>query len=321
MFRAAVKIPLFILSIVALQLGVGAIRASVSPIPLRDLADQALARKDAVIYFGDSVIASRHPEDVDRRTIAEMLQEELGGRRVGLVNQHGLNPTLMQSLTAYLVRRGGRPEWVVVPINLRSFSPVTDLRPQYQYVTLRLRLDHDDLLVSSWSQPLASFHRLKLDPVSQRQFEETPVYRGATQVGRIRDFEGPEFKTFSSDKLAKKFVVDYMYPLQADHRQVRSILDVADRCLRAGIRPLFYVTPVDVESGVDAVGPEFRSAVQSNTQLLRDLLSARGLDLLDLSLGLDKEAFDWKRVLYPNEHLTERGRRFVAEQVARRLAP
>jgi hypothetical protein len=78
---------------------------------------------------------------------------------------------------------------------------------------------------------------------------------------------------------------------------------------------------VDVESGTRSVGPEFREAMAAHTGLIRDLLAERKVPLLDLSASLDASLFDWRDRLYPNEHLKEKGRRYVADQVARRLSP
>jgi len=318
--KLGVRLGAVALIVVALQFVVGQV-AFRRKFRTREAVDGHLARAVPVLYLGDSVIGSFHPADADRRDIAAMVQDRLPPGSVGLADRHGYDLDMFREFTDYVARQPQKPKRIVIPINLRSFSPAWDRRPQYQGEFEKLRLRHGDLLACAWSRPLSSFKLLRLNPISQQEFLETPVFRGTARVGTIRDFDNPSYAVFSEEKLRNKFVLDYLYPLARDHRKIRSMLAIEESCRRSGIAPLFYVSPVDVESGTRSVGPEFKETIASHTKLLRELLAERQVPLLDLSASLDASTFDWRDRLYPNEHLKEKGRRFLADEIAKRVSP
>ncbi|MFA5261688.1 MAG: hypothetical protein WC450_10710, partial [Candidatus Omnitrophota bacterium] len=86
-----------------------------------------------------------------------------------------------------------------------------------------------------------------------------------------------------------------------------------------GIEPVFYITPVDYQTGVRYVGPGFTDQVEKNVAFIQRALSAEGVQALDLSRSLGTKDFSWPDdeppVIYPNEHLKLRGRIFIAENL------
>src|SRR5439155_15030985 len=116
---------------------------------------------------------------------------------------------------------------------------------------------------------------------------------------------------------ADSFVINYLQDLPRDHRKIRSMISIVRRCRSAGIRPFFYVTPVDVETGSGLLGAGFRETVARHVSILRDALAGEGAPLLDLSAELGSSAFSWRSEEAPNEHLVDSGRTYVADRVAR----
>jgi hypothetical protein len=82
---------------------------------------------------------------------------------------------------------------------------------------------------------------------------------------------------------------------------------------------IFYLTPVDEQTGESLLPGEFRPLVKSNVRLLERELRTTGATVLDLSDGLPAESFSWD--LYPNEHLRAAGRRYVAHQLEQAIVP
>jgi hypothetical protein len=87
---------------------------------------------------------------------------------------------------------------------------------------------------------------------------------------------------------------------------------IVEVCRGAGIEPLFYIYPVDVESGERLLGASFREQVGRNVSTIRGRMEASRTKLLDLSRELGSSGFDYDPG-FPNEHLTESGRQRVAE--------
>ena len=124
---------------VALLLGVQAAVALAYPpnIPTEILEFEALLRERAdVLYFGDSTLW--YPRGAE--TTPQILQTLLPDQTVGEVSHAAYGFEVYHAYAEAAAREleaGGdaqAPAWVVLPVNMRSFSPEWNLRPGYQFV-------------------------------------------------------------------------------------------------------------------------------------------------------------------------------------------
>ena len=115
----------------------------------------------------------------------------------------------------------------------------------------------------------------------------------------------------------RAFSLIYMYPLEQDHPKLRALGELADVCRARSIPLLLYVTPIDIDDGIRAVGPVFREQVSRNIEVIRKSLAAHGVGLLDLSYEVRGPQFRWNP--FPNEHLRADGRRWLTAQIVGRL--
>jgi acetyl esterase/lipase len=224
-------------------------------------------------------------------------------------------------------RHGGAPQTLVLPINLRSFSPAWDRRPAFQFEE-----EHRILTMGlPWARllfrPLEVFGFFR-PSISQRDFLDTPVYDGDVRVGQVRDFE-----TLAADEVLQEDVENayrevaledaetaqavltyhYMFNLDPDHRKLDAMTAVAELAAERGVRVIFYITPVNVEQGERFLGRAFTERFTDNVQVVKSRLDAASLDNVTmLNLAFDLPAYD----LTDMEHLTETGKEYVAEQVA-----
>ena len=92
----------------------------------------------------------------------------------------------------------------------------------------------------------------------------------------------------------------------------------------SGIELIFYITPIDYQTGEEYLGKSFYQRVTQNVDVIRSLLTREGVDVIDLSFDINTEWFTWgvdpNDHLYPNEHLKEHGRKRIAEQLVKRLS-
>ncbi len=84
-----------------------------------------------------------------------------------------------------------------------------------------------------------------------------------------------------------------------------------------GIDVIFYISPIDYQIGEHYFEEQFSEQVVQNIAVITATLQEKDVILLDLSFSLTSDFFDWIR--YPNEHLNEHGRNFVAEQLLQEL--
>lgn len=106
-------------------------------------------------------------------------------------------------------------------------------------------------------------------------------------------------------------------------RSGRSVTrQIAEELPSAGIRPVFYVTPIDVEFCSRYV-PEFVEDLAKKDSIVVDVLTVRGQSVIDLSNPVAEESFYWSYdpafLHYPNEHINQQEKFLVAQRLADRI--
>lgn len=295
-------------AILALQFPVGhAFRKPVSPSLER--VRQVIEPRPEVFLLSDSVLGFRQENDGD--SLGDRIVSGLPGVRVGAWDGAGYTPELHSAVLEYALRQGYRPAAVVVSVNLRSFSELWDLRPQYQYSEMRARIKVGDFLIQGLQRPLSSYGiyaALEGVPRGEREFHELELERDGRRLGRMD-------RILASQDRKTLFSALYLYALDPGHRKVRALRAIAERCRSERIPLRIYVTPIDVDAGEREWGEGFRARIARNVAVLRDSLATQGAVLEDWSGLLRSEHFSYGA--FPNEHLNGAGRELLARDVLR----
>jgi len=321
----SIRLSIFALVLAVAQVLVaGLFPAEIPPEIVR--LDAYLADGVEVIYFGDSTLT--YP--LGQVTTGEILQEMLPNTTVGQIAHPAYNLDLYLHYVRYILRAPRRPRVVIVPINMRSFSPEWDMRPGYQFEEEKKTLALGPVLARILARPLAILGAFR-SPISQAVFLNTTVYNGDTPIGTVADFErlteqdalgehqrNTEFAYHdvlpSEDDaaaMAQALIYRYMTGLTPDQRQLRAMREIARLGDEAGVQVLFYVTPVNYQQGQRFVGDAFRTALREKVDLVQSVLGGEpNASLLDLSFDLEAFAF------VDMEHMREAGKTYVAEQLA-----
>lgn len=284
------------------------------------LLNHYLREKADIIYFGDSTITAKANDDSDQRSIAKMLQDMVPQCSLGSVTHPAYHIGIYLEFCKYIAREGYRPPIIIIPINMRSFSPDWDRRPHYQYEVQRIVLKGGLLktILLAFYKPLSMF-KYNFFTISQQEFLDTPVFCGHRQVGTAKDFNNSSYIKYSDKNMKNQIIFSYMYGLSPfqQHRKLKALVETAKLLTRNNIKSIFYITPIDWETGEKYLPGEFLKQLQQNTQLIISQLSTEGIEVLDLSTAISSQFFYWH--LYPNEHMNQRGRMYVAEQLHLRL--
>ena len=80
-------------------------------------------KNEDIIYFGDSVIRSYSATDSIKKSIVEIINDSLNLDIVDLSN-FGSSPIIFSEYVKYLLRNNIYPKLIIVPLNLRIFSPL-----------------------------------------------------------------------------------------------------------------------------------------------------------------------------------------------------
>jgi len=290
--------------------------------------DRYLTQGVDLLYLGDSTLILPAGEV----TTGEILQELLPNRRIGQTAHAAYGLDLFQSFVAYMGRRGAWPHTLVLPVNMRSFSPEWDMRPAYQF--------EKETRVLALGQPWARFFYRPFNvfglfqpSISQDQFLNAPVYDGDVLVGRVKEFDSEaavealrgdigniyrEVRLEDEEKAQAVLTYHYMASLKPDHRKLDSMIKLSRLAAENGVKVILYISPVNEAQGERFLGRAFSERFAENIQVVQSRLEAASLENVTLvNLAFDLEAYDFVDM----EHLTETGKEYVAEQIALAIQP
>jgi hypothetical protein len=266
-----------------------------------------------VIFFGDSSMTYTSKHDKDKRNIADILQSMNPDLSIKRVSHAAYHLDLYWKYCEYISRQNNKPKVVIIPINLRSFSAGWDLAPNYQFEFEKALLSYGNrFLIRSFSRPLTIFNPFDEEGFRE-EFENALVYNGDQLLGKLEDY-GNETNLSSDEKIRQSMIINYMYSLDESHRKVQSMLEIARLAKEGHFQVIFYITPIDYQTGEEYLGASFIERISQNTEIINSLLIEQEVEVLALSFGLEKTGLDWEGA--PNEHLNEDGRKFLAEQLS-----
>lgn len=284
------------------------------------LAALAHLRDGDVVYFGDSVLTARSAKDQDLRLLPAMLADRLQPARLTAIAHPAFQPALFAAVTSYLVRSGQRPALLVVPINLRAFSPLWVGRPSWQF-------PKEAALLAMGAGRGRQLMRFRL---AFREEPAPPADPGEEELWRLADFHGlrgrfpalvPEIPLGRYPGPVDLTRMYYLTDLGPQHPYFRALVRLGEDCRAAGVPVLFYVTPLDVETATAQLGPTLRAEVAARSAAFRAALEPTGAEFADLSELLPPEAFMWREEGVINEHLNATGRAQLSRALARRIRP
>ena len=304
--RFLAKMAIALLLVAAAQLMV--FRVAGSPgIPPEILAfDGHLDDGVDVVYFGDSAVMEFVPGDTDERGLADMLADALPSKRVLTLAHFAYPPEVFAAYSKVLADAKNAPDTVVLPINLRCFSPSWYRKPEWQFEKEKFLLRNHHDFARAALRPLAVFGYLDLAPVSQAEYEATPVYLDGEATGTVGDYE-KRLPTIGDDSsYSAHFMYEYGYSLTEDHPQLVALADAVRQLRAAGIETVCYVTPIDFEHGERVAGAEFAAVVQRNVETIERVLGRADSTPHDWSRRMDSAAFGYEDRIH--EHLNETAR-------------
>lgn len=271
--------------------------------------DKFLEEKSEVILFGSSVNTYSDSLDVDKRWISKILDSLQESYSIKAISNGGYHLEVFSAYLNYIKSSNDLPKLVVVEINLRSFSLLWE-KPPDQFKKQKDILVNNPFLII-WDHLLGT----EADFLSSyEEYMEKDVYKGSLIVGKAKDFYYNPLIVSDLDK-KKKFVFHYLYNLNSIHPKIKALTEIIEICRIAKIKVLFFITPVDYQSGEKYLPREFKEIVVGNSNMIKGILSKAEVPYLDLSLSLDSTQFSYKH--FSNEHLKCAGRLHIANEISK----
>ena len=294
------------------------------PIP-RDILNESMrlkhyARENAdILYFGDSITFFSAPGDKIPNSMQGILGRLLHTKIFAIANA-AFDMVVYYDICKHLFNEGYRPKIVIVPINIRSFGLEWDKNPSWQFMRKRKIWMLQDSLILHFFKPLSVF-KYDQPPLTKMAYENLGVFDGDRLVGRVRDFE--VFSTTSiNDEMRKKLIIfRYFYPLSSDHPKIKVLQELADLLKSQGIKGIFYITPVDYQTGEYYMGNKFSEQIKEKVQIIKEALAKRDTEVLDFSFFLSAKFFNSSPSTdsFMTEHLKFEGRASVVAYLLRAM--
>jgi hypothetical protein len=273
------------------------------------------------LLLGDSVTERISWHDTNKATLAQILTAALSDTySVGSVSYSAFNAKIYSYFIEALQVMKRRPKFVVLPVNMRSFSPQWDLEPSWQFdteINLISKFISDPRRIPDY---VPEEHDLT---VQYERFDSTPVQYPLSELKRIGHFRlvisGKPTSAEQRDfRLTQLFVFHYAFALHQNHRNLVYLKKSIHSLQKMKIHGVLYVTPINIESGRKYAGDRFVESVRSNMSAVENVVA-------DASALGSVSFFNFGELFPPNfffhkdettEHLNQDGRKRLASLLA-----
>lgn len=277
-----------------------------------------------VFCMGDSVWERLSRDDVDQRNIGQMLRDALHNTLdVAFITHSAYNLRIYLNLIKALERMKNRPGYMVLPINLRSFSPQWFLNPLWQFAR------ENQVLEEYYASPEMNIP--VIEPVVEypglyNSFDATPVNYPLSEFKTVREFREliasvPVEEEHIFFRIRQIFVFHYMHPLVETHPLLQYLDEALRRLAEMKTKTFVYITPINHQAGLRFCGEDFLTRVALNTRTVYEVVARHQVEGLpvckDYGTLLPSEYF-----FHPDnatEHLNESGRHILVEQLKSEL--
>lgn len=243
----------------------------------------------AHLIFGDSVALRVADDDSCKDTLEDLVSAELGEQSVCCISHSAFHSQVFCLFCNCLPTLRNQPQSVIIPINLRSFSPSWDLHPDYQFLWETATLDDFARGIDELRPGIES------TPVAKAVFQAVPLYLPSGEIRTIGEFleviasrVNKDFGSAWTSRIRDIFTFHYMHNIYPTHRKLRYLGTTVKNLTRRGIGIGLYFTPINYRAGNKYVGSSFERCASNNVTMIEKYLRNFGVKVIkDSELTLD----------------------------------
>lgn len=276
-------------------------------------------KNPSILYFGDSVCERISRHDVNTCPLAELVKKKLED----YASLEYITHSAYHSIVYYYFLRifqifPAKPRLIIIPINIRSFSPQWDLNPAWQFN------DEINILRKFLKNPNIDLHLPDITDkeISYDKFNEVKIRYPMTDFDTIGKFRKlidthPGQTDEKKYRLKQIFIYHYMHKLKASNRKLRFFKKIDDYLSEKYIKHIFYLTPINYQAGIRIVGDYFNKVIDQNINTVKKIIHVnkkrRFAVFKDYSKLFQSDLFFHSDL--STEHLNEKGRILLAEKI------
>ncbi len=275
-----------------------------------------------ILILGDSVFSTVSYDDVDFSTLYEMILSKINDKyNVGGIYYPGYHSGVFYLILCVLKVIGKFPSVVVLPINMRIFSPQWDFNPEHQCV-LAVKELKDFLVYSKYDagEIYDIDNYTSYDILDKKQFEYPLTslkyfrqFNDLVNMKPVNDFE-------SFERYRQIFIWHYLYPLTSSHRKFLLLKKIVELIKQQKSSLLTYITPINYIAAQKYIGIDFTKIFQNNVQIIKNYFKCENNTKIlfnNYSLLLDSEYFTHKNDT--TEHLNQNGREIISQLICNQI--
>ena len=284
--------------------------------PFREISRYINSKNEAaVVLFGDSVSKRIAREDIDKRNLQEMVEQELSFRKISsnYFSGKGFHLRLFRHIISAMRKNDKKPALVVLPVNIRCFSPQWMYHPRWQFEK-EIRIFCKKFKIP-YTGPVIKF------PDTSEEYRKMPMICYESNYTAVGDFLKIIKKKEGLDdneilfRRRQLFIFHYMYKLSSDNDRLLSLNKIIKE---NSFRLLLYFTPLNYSGGEELLGRAFQNAVEENKKIIMHTLfetqAVNNVIIKDYTNLLESHCFFSK--YDPAEHLNEAGRKRLSKLLA-----
>ena len=285
--------------------------------------------KNEIIYLGESSNTTFREDDVDKRSISDMISDYYPSRKFGNINKEashaGIYYTFLEAIP-----ENSNVKTVIVTLNLRSFDAswiYSDLETALQK-SLVLIKDHPPL----FNRLMLSFkgYDIKSDAEREVQFkkswtESKLTFEHPFPYDNVTDWDfamaekgilnEDGSKNSEATVLACHYIKTYAFQIDTiQNPRIKDFDNIVALAKKRNWNLVFNLMAENVDKAESLVGNELVSFIKQNRDLLVSRYSKKGVTIVDnLTLIGNDEFVDQN---WTTEHYSEFGRRLIAKNVS-----
>lgn len=267
-----------------------------------------------VAFIASSINFTTAKTDTDKRDIAEMLDDNLDCHVLD-VSRGGNNVDLYDEITHSILNEVDSRPVFVYEISVRTFGQVYNEPSNARSLKDDEYIFKDNFMTSIYHA--LNVFRYDFGLLSEKEFDKLSVHRGTEYLAPLDVFMQKSFMPELTEP-QKKFLINYMGRILPDNPKLKALEKLCRLAKKEDLDILFLIPPENYKQGIAYFPTEFEREFDANISIIKALLDSFDCPYINLSKGLNSKNFT-HTPLYPNGHLTQQGRRFVANQITQNI--
>ena len=292
---------------------------------MMQLSQKPLVEEADMIYLGESSNHNCRESDSDKRTICQMIDDQLPGHKVADLAKNATHAGVFYDIMAN-IPRSSQVGTAIVTVNMRSFTS------EWIWSDLEVPLRKEQVLMK---RAPALYKRMLLAFKAYPHWEEDERWALVRRGIRHQTFSLPapfpytnaaEWDSHTWDEgcrlglnadtvgLACHYIKCFATTVTDRNPRIRDLDRIVKLCRQRGWQPVFHILPDNEDQMAQLVGPELLQLLHDNARFVQQRYESMGVLVVNNQGAVRDEDFNDKE--YPTEHYDQVGRRAVADAVA-----